>query len=297
MDVYGKGKYLFEILAENLKNANQKYGETIYWYIMTSRENNEETTMFLQKNNYFGYDKNFVKIFKQGELPILDKNGRVLIGKDFKIKEAADGNGGTYASLKNSGALAKMKQDGVKWIFVGSVDNPLLDMTDPYLLGMTISKKCEIGSKSVSKINWEERVGVFCKINKEPSVIEYTELPTRMAKMVDEEGELKYGEAHIMCNLYSIEAIEKASTEKLAYHFAFKKNSYLDDNLKEVIPEEPNTYKFEAFIFDAFKMFDNIAILRDKREDCFAPVKNKEGVDSPKTAKELYEKYIHKNRQ
>ena len=55
--------------------------------------------------------------------------------------------------------------------------------------------------------------------------------------------------------------------------------------------EEPNSYKFEAFIFDAFEFFDDIAILRGKREDDFAPVKNKEGVDSPKTAKELYEKY------
>ena len=37
LDVYGKGKYLFEILTENLKEANQKYGVTIPWYIMTSR--------------------------------------------------------------------------------------------------------------------------------------------------------------------------------------------------------------------------------------------------------------------
>ena len=48
------------------------------------------------------------------------------------------------------------------------------------------------------------------------------------------------------------------------------------------------------FIFDAFEFFDDIAILRGKREDDFAPVKNKDGVDSPKTAKELYEKYWNK---
>ena len=43
LDVYGKGKYLFEILVDNLKEANQKYGITINWYIMTSQENNEAT--------------------------------------------------------------------------------------------------------------------------------------------------------------------------------------------------------------------------------------------------------------
>ena len=53
LDVYGKGKYLFEILAENLKEANKKYGKIIPWYIMTSKANNEETQKFLEKHNYF----------------------------------------------------------------------------------------------------------------------------------------------------------------------------------------------------------------------------------------------------
>ena len=75
------------------------------------------------------------------------------------------------------------------------------------------------------------------------------------------------------------------------YHSAYKKNSYLDENGKEVIPDAPNSYKFEAFIFDAFELFDDIAILRGNREDDFAPVKNATGVDSPQTAKELYEKF------
>ena len=35
LDVYGKGKYLFEILVEDLKDANKKYGTIIPWYIMT----------------------------------------------------------------------------------------------------------------------------------------------------------------------------------------------------------------------------------------------------------------------
>lgn len=43
LDVYGKGKYLFEILAENLKEANEKYDVVIPWYIMTSIDNNQET--------------------------------------------------------------------------------------------------------------------------------------------------------------------------------------------------------------------------------------------------------------
>ena len=291
LDVYGKGKYLFEILADNLQEANKKYGVVINWYIMTSKENNADTVEFLEKNNYFGYDKNKVIIFKQSELPLVDTEGKFLINKEYKIKEASDGNGGTYSSLRASGCLADMKEKGIKWIFIGGVDNALLKMVDVTLLGMAVKKGVQIASKSVAKANPQERVGVFGKMNNHPKVIEYTELPKKMAEEVDSDGELKFGESHIMCNLYTIDAIEKISKEPLIYHTAFKKNSYIDENGKEVIPTEPNSYKFESFIFDAFEFFDDIAILRGKREDDFAPVKNKEGVDSPKTAKELYEKY------
>ncbi|MBO6243853.1 MAG: UTP--glucose-1-phosphate uridylyltransferase, partial [Clostridia bacterium] len=297
LDVYGKGKYLFEILVENLKEANKKYNTNIPWYIMTSKENNKDTVEFLEKNNYFGYDKKQVTIFTQSELPLVDTKGKLLVTKEMKIKEASDGNGGTYSSLRASGALADMKEKGIKWIFIGSVDNALLKMVDVTLLGMAIQKNVQIASKSVVKANPHERVGVFCKMNGHPKVIEYTELPEKMAEEVDENGELKYGESHIMCNLYTIDAIEKISKEILMYHSAFKKNSYIDEKGIEVVPDKPNSYKFESFIFDEFEFFDDIAILRGKREDDFAPVKNKDGVDSPKTAKELYEKFWEKQKK
>lgn len=216
LDVYGKGKYLFEILAENLKEANKKYDTTIPWYIMTSKENNKETLEFLEKNNYFGYPKQHVTLFKQGELPLVDKQGKLLINKEMKIKEASDGNGGVFSSLRTTGMLSDMKQKNIKWIFIGGVDNAILKMADTELLGMAIEKNVQIASKSVVKDNPHERVGVFCKMNGHPKVIEYSELPEKMAEEVDENGELKYGESHIMCNLFSIEAIEKISKENLS---------------------------------------------------------------------------------
>jgi len=294
LDVYGKGKYLFEILIENLKEANQKYDTIIPWYVMTSKENNEETVNFLEKHNYFGYSKEHITIFTQSELPLINVDGKLLMSKDMKIKEASDGNGGTYSSLRASGCLADMKEKGIKWIFIGAIDNVLLKMADTVLIGMTEKLGLQIASKTVEKANAFERVGVFGKMNGHPKVIEYTELPEKMAKEVNLEGELKYAESHIMCNLFTIDAIEKISKETLIYHSAFKKNSYIDENLKEIFPETPNSYKFESFIFDAFELFDDIAILRGKREEDFAPVKNKDGEDSPRTAKELYEKYIER---
>ena len=74
----------------------------------------------------------------------------------------------------------------------------------------------------------------------------------------------------------------------LPYHVAYKKAKYIDKKGDLVEPESPNAYKFEAFIFDAFSIADNMSILRVKREDEFAPLKNAEGEDSPDTARQLY---------
>ena len=66
--------------------------------------------------------------------------------------------------------------------------------------------------------------------------------------------------------------------------------NYINENLEDVIPTEPNAYKFEKFIFDAFENFNNISIMSVKKEEEFAPIKNAVGNDSPETAIELYKR-------
>ncbi len=288
LDVKPEAKFLFQILAENLIRNNEKYGIVLPWYIMTSTENNEKTVSFFKEHNFFGYPKESVKFFNQGNLPLLNEDGKLMIDENYNIKIASDGNGSIYKSMKRDGIIDNMKEKGIEWIFIGSVDNALLDMVDPVLIGLTISEKNEIASKSVAKINAKERVGVFCKKDGKPGIIEYTELPEDMAEETDEDGELLFGESNIICHLYSINALEKIAGMELPYHSAHKKANYIDENGKLFKATEPNAYKYESFIFDGFGYFDNMSILRCKREENFAPIKNKEGNDSPETAIKLY---------
>lgn len=286
-------KSIFEILVDSLKEESNKYGVTIPCYIMTSKENNDQTEAFFEENNYFGYDKNAIKFFKQGKLPMCDESGKILINENGIIKEAADGHGGIFQSLKKNGITEDMKQRGVEWAFIGPVDNVLVKMVDPILLGIMLDKKVQAGGKSVVKANAAEKVGVFCKRNGKPGVVEYTEISKEMSERVDENGELVFGESHLNCNLFSLNAIEEIANKNLPYHIAHKKASYLDENGNLVVPEKPNAYKFESFIFDAFDMLDDMAILRVKREEEFAPVKNAEGTDSPETARQLYKEFFN----
>jgi len=288
----GEHKSLFEALSETIKEAENKYNVTIPWYLMTSRENNKQTVEFFEEHDYFGMGKENVNFFIQGELPMVGTDGKILVDETGKVKEAADGHGGIFEAMRKSGVLQNMRTKGIQWIFIAGVDNILAKMVDPLLTGIAIEKKCLAAGKSVVKSNPKERVGVFCKRDKKPNVIEYTEITDEMAEAVDSQGELLYGESHILCNLFNIKALEEIAVNKLPYHSAFKKAKYIDAQGNLVEPTEPNAYKFEAFIFDAFERLDDMAIMRVKREEEFAPVKNANGVDSPETAKQLYLNYI-----
>lgn len=289
LELNGKEKFLFEIIIDRLKDAQKEFGVEIPCFIMTSKENEKDTKEFFEEHNYFGYNKEKIDFFNQGESPLLDEEGNLFIGENRAIKFASDGNGSIFTSMKKEKILEKMKNNKIEWVFIGSVDNILLNPVDTLLLGLAEDRKTEIATRTIFKNHPHEKVGVFCKKNGNVKVIEYTEIPEEMVEAVNEENEMVFGEAHIMCNLFTRKALEKASKETLKYHVAYKKSKYLDKNEKVVTPKKENSYKFEKFIFDAFELFDDITILRGNRENDFAPIKNADGVDSPKTAKKLYE--------
>lgn len=56
---------------------------------------------------------------------MVDTEGKILIGEDGLVKEAADGHGGIYEALVKMVWL-KMKELGVEWVFIGGVDNCLV---------------------------------------------------------------------------------------------------------------------------------------------------------------------------
>lgn len=290
-------KSIFELICDTLKEAVAKYRVDIPWYLMTSEENYQATVDFFEKHNYFDYPKNEVKFFKQGKLPMLNTEGKILLNEEGTSKQAADGHGGIFEAMRKDGVLYDMKEKGIEWVFIGGVDNVLVRMVDPILTGLAISQGNLAAGKSVVKANPQEKVGVFCKRNGRPSVIEYTEISKQLAEATDEKGELLYGESHILCNQFHISMLEEISKNKLPYHVAFKKASYMDKNGEIVTPEEPNAYKFEAFLFDAFSQVPEMTILRVKREEEFAPVKNATGVDSPETARALYEALHHTEKE
>jgi UDP-N-acetylglucosamine/UDP-N-acetylgalactosamine diphosphorylase len=72
----------------------------------------------------------------------------------------------------------------------------------------------------------------------------------------------------------------------LPFHRADKKIATIDAAGRPVKPAAPNGAKFEIFVFDALPFARNALVSETRRADDFSPVKNAEGVDSPRTARE-----------
>lgn len=282
------GASLFQIQCDRLKRRSAACGHSIPWYIMTSRENHKDTVAFFEAHNYFGYNKDDILFFRQFMLPMIDFEGKVVMDSKATVKEGADGHGGIFRAMAACGIVEDMRKRGVEWIFVGGIDNVLVKLCDPLFVGFLAKNGYRLGGKSLIKRDAKEKAGVFCKRDGRPYVVEYTEISDEMAELRDSQGTFVYGDAHILCNMFRIDALEAMGSKGLPYHVAVKKASYVGEDGQVVVPESPNAYKFEAFIFDAFSQYDEMGILRVERETEFAPVKNKTGEDSPETARALY---------
>ena len=287
----GEKKSLFQIMCEDLKRANKKYNVTIPWYIMTSEDNDFATKQYFENHNFFNYPKEKIKFFVQGKLPLIDIDGKLMLQETYLIKDASNGNGNVFRSMKNHGIINELENQNIKWIFFGGIDNILLKNVDPLFIGLTIANSQQIASKSIFKQEPLEKTAVYCKRNNKPAILYYDYIDYELSVSKFENGMYKYREANILSHLMSIDAVKKVSEVHLPYHRAFKKNAFVNEEGMKQVPDKPNSFKFENFIFDSFMFFDDMLLLRVDENEEFAPIKDFTGIYNPDTAKEKYEKY------
>ena len=271
LNVNNKQVSLFELFINQLKKANEKFNTTIKLYIMTGKNNTDATRKFFEDNNYFDYSKDKIKIFVQDELPILDVKGKVLLKSKSEILFGPNGNGDVFASLKRDGLINDMKESNIKYVLFSTIDNALNNMVDYNFIGTTIKNNYELASKTLTKESTEEREWIFCKYENKPFMLP-TSYITEDITNYQVDGKYVYREKNITYHLISTSYIEKFANEKLKYHRAYKKNSYLDEEGNLIVPESNNSFKFEKFIFDAFTFADDMLLYRVGKNE-FCPIK------------------------
>ena len=285
-----KPLFIFEQLIRNLQEVVRACGVAVPLFIMTSEENDAQTQDFFRAHDYFGYPAQAVAFFRQEMAPVVGLDGKLLLSAKDSLALSPNGNGGWYSSLVRAGLAEEAEKRGVTWYNVFAVDNVLQRMADPVFLGATMESGRATGAKFVRKACPEERVGVLCLEDGRPGVIEYYEIGKELSELRDETGRLVYSFGVTLNYLFRADVLRTISAARLPVHVAKKKVLCLDEAGNLVEPQTENGCKFETLILDMIRCAGSCLPFEVEREKEFAPIKNRTGVDSVDTARELLRK-------
>jgi len=273
---------LLQIHIEKVRAVAERYELAVPLYLMTSPATHDETIRFLKENDNFGLASSDLVVFCQGTMPAVDlETGKLLLADKHELFRSPDGHGGTVAALEASGAIEHMQSRGIEQLFYLQVDNPLVPICDPELIGYHVLAESELTSLTVAKQLPQDKLGNFVTIGDRLHVIEYIDLPEDVAGLRDAQGQLKFWAGSIAVHIFERTLLERslALQDTLPFHLAKKKVPHIDAAGKLVTPSEPNALKFEKFIFDLLPAAERPLVVEYAEEECFAPLKNAPGAE------------------
>ncbi|MHC4789726.1 MAG: UTP--glucose-1-phosphate uridylyltransferase, partial [Planctomycetota bacterium] len=287
---------LFELFAETILATRRRCGCALPWLIMTSPTNERETREFFEAGGFFGLGAESVHFLTQQLNPILDAEGRLLMAEKDRLLVGPDGHGGTFTALERSGMLEELRRGGWDIISYFQVDNALVTVADHRFLGNHVSKEADFSCKVVPKRAPDEGLGLAIIKGERPAVIEYVDVPPQVASTRLPSGKLRFRYGSIAIHVMGVPFVERVLRQQggLPWHVARKQYEVLDEDGRKVLSPPEGCYKFERFIFDALAFAEGCAFVEVRRDGEFAPVKNAEGPDSPRTARELMQRrWLH----
>ncbi|MCA9066956.1 MAG: UTP--glucose-1-phosphate uridylyltransferase, partial [Planctomycetaceae bacterium] len=195
------------------------------------------------------------------------------------------------AALKNAGLLDRLRNHGVEHVFYHQVDNPTAILCDPALIGFHAMQQSQLTTNVVRKVSPTERMGVLADVGGRTEIIEYSELTPEQAARKDCDGRWIFWAGNTAIHVFTREFLEDlaAGNGRLPLHVARKNVPCLDRAgtfVKPDDPARPNAIKLERFIFDALPLAARTLIVEGDRSREFNPVKNRDGADSPETARQ-----------
>jgi UDP-N-acetylglucosamine/UDP-N-acetylgalactosamine diphosphorylase len=287
-----KHKTLFQLFAEKTLAASCRANKKLPLAIMTSPENHGQTLQYFQDNGFFGLDSGQVRFFPQGTLPFLDQKGNLFLESPFRIAQGPDGNGSALTHFVRSGIWEEWYANDVRFLNMILVDNALADPFDEELLGFHYRRGNDVTVKCTRRNSVDEKVGVLTGDAHSMQVVEYMELPPEERLATQEDGALKHQCANLSLFCMNMEFVQDvAGKGPLPLHLAFKPAKFLSPDGETVLPDKPNAWKFERFIFDILPSARKAGALMYPREKCFAPLKNAEGEGNPSSVKIALQAY------
>jgi len=280
---------LFEQQAQKLRRAIAAYGRPLPWLVMTSQATDASCRELFARSGCFGLPPADVRFFRQGVMPAVDFEGRLLLEAPDRLALSPDGHGGAIPALAASGLLDELEERGIRRLAYYQVDNPLVPILDPLFLGLHDLRGAEMSCKVLVKRTPEERAGTVGHRQGRHYVIEYTEVDPWHRDQRAPEGGLRFWAASIAIFVFDVAFLRRVADHAealLPHHASPKRIPCLDPGGRRVVPDAPNGYKLERFVFDALPEARRAALLEVRRHEEYSPIKNRSGGESPGTARE-----------
>lgn len=271
---------LFEVFAQQLQGIGRRVGLVPPWLIMTSPENDAATRRFFTERDHFGLDPSRIHFFVQSEAPCLGPDGTLQLAAPDRVLTSPDGHGGVVAAMLREGLFDRLAELGIEHLFFHQVDNALLPVGDPQLVGWKLLREAQIASKVVAKRSPEDRVGTWISRDDRVQVIEYTELDEPERSSCDAEGHLRFWAGSINVHVFDrawLHELARNEPGALPYHASPKPlDALASDGTRHPVPG----FKLERFIFDVHAHAPCCVLVEAERENEYAPVKNASGGES-----------------
>lgn len=262
-------KSLFQLFCEKVQAAGARAGVHVPIAIMTSPLNDAQIKAFFKQHDNFGVGPDDLHFFTQQMLPLLDDDKAPIEGHN-----GPDGNGYTLKRFYESRIWEEWDARGIKYVHSMHIDNPLCDPCDEELLGWHIMSEADATIKCIDSKAPDAKMGIIAECEGRPKVVEYFKVPEATLQR------FSLFNTGMFC--FSMRFIEACHDKKLPIHLAKKRRG------------DQTVWKQESFIFDLLPFAKKVSVIAYDRSDCFAPLKNKDGVDSPQKVLEAMQQYDRK---
>lgn len=276
-----QNRTLLSILLNKCSSLQKTMESQLPIAIMTSSHNYLRIHSYLKEKDFFSLLKEQITIFQQHSFPLLNREQNWYIQSPGLLGEGPGGNGAAFG--EGTSLLQKWKEEGIKWVQVIPIDNPLSMPFDPYLLGCHVLNESDLVLLTIQRDSDITEVGVIGENNGKIYIQEYVDSKIQASLLF----------AYIGVFSCSID-LALQWNNSLPWHIVEKKGVIYNDDERQEIQK---IWKLEKFLFDIFTLSKKHSILLGKKEYCFAPIKSLQGRYSIELAQNYFLRYENLTKQ
>jgi len=186
--------YMQYILALQARSGSKR---KLPFAIMTSDDTHARTVALLEKNAYFGMDKEQVVLLKQEKVAcLLDNDAHLALdpADPFQVQTKPHGHGDVHALLHSSGLVRKWSSQGVKWVCFFQDTNALVFRALVAALGVSAKHDYDMNSLAVPR-KAKEAIGAIAQLKHKDGHsitinVEYNQLDPLLRSTINKEGDV-----------------------------------------------------------------------------------------------------------